>query len=306
MTAALYQKSARTFGGTGAPHRPVHTLQPSTCGECGHIIGWKADSDPIHAVPGTCGCGATLAPFVYRCDKCIAAADERATAERLARLAGYAPEPVVADDGGEDEDKREERRGENPDYLAAKQYAARYEGNFTFMLDMKLRVTGPRRVKGPLTPGQVAAVLRCKTSDEERAARTVTRTEERVRNQTGRDLTALPVGRTYAAVDNDSGSVTFLILDRPAAGSKWSGWVFVKQQVGGEETRLGAQRPGETYVGQWANLIDKVLADPTAAVARYGLELGICGVCARVLTNEESRELGIGPVCRAKLEGGYR
>jgi hypothetical protein len=38
-----------------------------------------------------------------------------------------------------------------------------------------------------------------------------------------------------------------------------------------------------------------------AAAMRYGKELGRCGVCDMPLTNEESRELGIGPVCRAKL-----
>lgn len=43
-----------------------------------------------------------------------------------------------------------------------------------------------------------------------------------------------------------------------------------------------------------------IAADPAAAAKRYGHELGICGVCSRTLTNEISRELGIGPVCRAR------
>jgi hypothetical protein len=103
-------------------------------------------------------------------------------------------------------------------------------------------------------------------------------------------------------VDNDSGGLTFLIFDQPKVG-KWAGWVFVKQQQGPNEVRLGAQRPGQSYVGQWANLIDKVLDDPKAAVVRYGKELGVCGVCALPLTNEESRQDGIGPVCKARMEG---
>ena len=42
-------------------------------------------------------------------------------------------------------------------------------------------------------------------------------------------------------------------------------------------------------------------ADVVEAVKRFGLERGVCGVCNRGLTNEESRALGIGPVCLAKL-----
>ena len=188
----------------------------------------------------------------------------------------------------------------NPEYREAKEYAASYTGTFEFMLDMKARVTGPKGPggRGPLSERQVQAILKCKRAE-------VQRTQKREREQTGRNLTVLPEGRTYAAVDNDEGGVTFLIIDRPKSGTKWEGWVFVKQQVSDDERRLGSQRPGETYTGQWANLIDKVLADPTAAVARYGLELGKCGVCGRTLTNETSRVQGIGPVCLSKLESGY-
>jgi hypothetical protein len=41
-------------------------------------------------------------------------------------------------------------------------------------------------------------------------------------------------------------------------------------------------------------------ADPKVAMLRYGQELGQCGHCYRTLTNDESRAVGIGPVCRAK------
>lgn len=57
-------------------------------------------------------------------------------------------------------------------------------------------------------------------------------------------------------------------------------------------------------VADWAKkrlLIEKIAADPEAASRRYGKELGKCGVCGRTLTNDLSRELGIGPVCRSRL-----
>jgi hypothetical protein len=43
-----------------------------------------------------------------------------------------------------------------------------------------------------------------------------------------------------------------------------------------------------------------IAANPKEAALRYGRELGVCGVCSRTLTNEVSRSLGIGPVCRAR------
>lgn len=188
----------------------------------------------------------------------------------------------------------------NPAYAEAKAYASTYSGTFQFMLDMKARVNGPKKGYGAstrLTDGMVAAILRCKANDE----RKVERPEPK---QTGRNLMDLPNGRTRACVENESGSLTFLLIDViKDPKSKWNGWAFVKQQTGPDETRIGSQRPGQTYVGQWAVLIDKVLADPMAAVVRYGNELGHCGVCGLPLTNEESREAGIGPVCRAKIKG---
>lgn len=177
-----------------------------------------------------------------------------------------------------------------------------YTGRFPFILDLRAR-RGWGTKWYSLSERQVDAVLRVKANENKPA---------KVREQTGRDLTVLPYGRTHAAVENGEGGVTFFIFDRPEVldrnkqPNKWHGWVFVKQFIGGigEGQRLGSQRPGETYTGQWANLVDKVIADPMAAVKRFGHELGICGVCALPLTNEESRREGIGPVCRGRMESG--
>jgi hypothetical protein len=50
-----------------------------------------------------------------------------------------------------------------------------------------------------------------------------------------------------------------------------------------------------------AKVLDAVKADPKAASVLYGLKLGQCGVCGRTLTNQESRDIGIGPICRDKM-----
>jgi hypothetical protein len=47
-------------------------------------------------------------------------------------------------------------------------------------------------------------------------------------------------------------------------------------------------------------IIDKIAADPEGASKRYGRELGQCGVCGRILTDEISRAEGIGPICAAR------
>jgi hypothetical protein len=44
-------------------------------------------------------------------------------------------------------------------------------------------------------------------------------------------------------------------------------------------------------------IITKILVDPAEASRTYGRELGKCGVCNRTLTDEHSREHGIGPIC---------
>ena len=41
-------------------------------------------------------------------------------------------------------------------------------------------------------------------------------------------------------------------------------------------------------------------ADPLAAAVAYGHQTGACSCCGRKLTNKESVELGIGPICRDK------
>lgn len=71
---------------------------------------------------------------------------------------------------------------------------------------------------------------------------------------------------------------------------------FFVVQVG---ERVAEQRGGDLYpLGgkDRAEALDAIRADP-AARARYGREIGSCGVCGRALTNGESRALGIGPVC---------
>jgi hypothetical protein len=173
-----------------------------------------------------------------------------------------------------------------------REYARSYSGTFDFMNAMKQRVE-----RGwPLTPGMVGAIERCRQRDNAQHALFVGAPSNK---PTGLDLSVLPGGSTYHAVKNSEGTLTFLRVDNVnKSSSRWFKWIFVKHLIGGDrEDRIGKQRPGDSYVGTMVGMLGKVLHDPEASMARYGIEFGHCGRCGRSLTDEESRTRGIGPEC---------
>lgn len=111
-------------------------------------------------------------------------------------------------------------------------------------------------------------------------------------------LPDVPAGR-YAITGQDD-STDFYKVDRPEEG-KWAGYTFVKLLVasGGFGDDLSEQR---VSFAQIRSVLERILEDgPEKAMKRYGHELGECGHCGRTLTNPESIELGIGPVCAGKM-----
>lgn len=109
-----------------------------------------------------------------------------------------------------------------------------------------------------------------------------------------------PPGRYAILVprDADLGKTDDLVtkfykVDTPDEDSRWFGYVFVKVQAGDELYPVK---------GEAAQVVlRKIAEDPEAAMLLYGREIGKCGHCGRTLTNEESREAGIGPICRGKV-----
>jgi len=102
----------------------------------------------------------------------------------------------------------------------------------------------------------------------------------------------VPEGR-YAITGND-GATKFYKVDRPTEG-RWAGYTFVKVQAGDEMHSLRQKNARLTVLAAIAE------AGVEAAMLRYGRELGHCGHCGRTLTNPESLEAGIGPICRGKM-----
>lgn len=101
----------------------------------------------------------------------------------------------------------------------------------------------------------------------------------------------IPDGR-YAITFNN-GVTRFFKVNTPVTG-RWAGRTFLEIQAGDDTF------PVKDYAKRTAVLAN-IAADPAKASAHYGHKIGACGVCGRTLTNEESRAVGIGPVCAAKF-----
>jgi hypothetical protein len=102
--------------------------------------------------------------------------------------------------------------------------------------------------------------------------------------------TAIPAGRY--ALEFDEG-VRFFLVDKPTQG-KWAGYTFVNEQSG--DNRIPVKdRDYRTMI------IHRIEEDPKGAAIRYGRELGVCSICGHTLTDPDSIENGIGPVCATKF-----
>jgi len=99
----------------------------------------------------------------------------------------------------------------------------------------------------------------------------------------------VPAGR-YAYIAED-GRTVFVKVDRPTEG-QWAGRTFVKLQLSDSYERM----PRVIQQAVLRRITDQGIKE---CAVRYGHELGVCGVCGRSLTNEASREAGIGPKCAA-------
>lgn len=164
-------------------------------------------------------------------------------------------------------------------------------------------------IKDLIDQKQVAGKAQLKESAEglskHTASRWIERLKELPREHAAKQATGgavqtikseVPQGRY--AVTGDDGSTDFYRVDRPTEG-KWAGYIFVKLGLGGPH---GEPRWERIPLRNVQTILNKIEKDgPKEAMLRYGKELGHCGHCGRTLTNPESIEAGIGPVCRGKM-----
>ena len=108
------------------------------------------------------------------------------------------------------------------------------------------------------------------------------------------DRPDVPAGRYALRDDNGkTNNVRFYKVDCPTEG-RWAGWTFLSVQASDD---LFPIKDRATK----AHILRRIAEDPQAAMLLYGKEIGKCGHCGRTLTNDESRERGIGPVCAGRM-----
>ncbi len=97
----------------------------------------------------------------------------------------------------------------------------------------------------------------------------------------------------------------FWKVEKPETG-KWDGYVFVKRVIGGHDDANIPRGSKKKVKSQRIERVTQMAAlqaifdyGPDKAHELFGTELKYCRVCGIHLTDELSRELGIGPVCRA-------
>lgn len=83
--------------------------------------------------------------------------------------------------------------------------------------------------------------------------------------------------------------------------SRNAGAIYVK--AGGEyqgKIAGGTFIPARECADTTPSNLLAIAADPRGSAIDYGRETGICACCGRTLTNKESIDLGIGPICADK------
>lgn len=73
------------------------------------------------------------------------------------------------------------------------------------------------------------------------------------------------------------------------------------RRIGSIKSDGSASAEPEISLDDLLELLQEFNQNPTYAFERYGRETGTCGVCDRTLTNPESIERGIGPICARKI-----
>lgn len=157
-------------------------------------------------------------------------------------------------------------------------FIASYTGKFGLILDLRAnRAWGTKHFR--MSDKQVAAVLASKQRDIEWAAK-----------NPPREVTiAAPVGVGDGFYKRDG------VIFKVQVAVHGSGRPYAKQLVVADGSASWEYAPGMVRVLQPE---DKLTLEQAA---EFGRLYGICAICAAPLTNEESIEAGIGPVCRGKI-----
>jgi len=164
---------------------------------------------------------------------------------------------------------------------------------------------------GSLTDGQIAAARKCIAKLEAAKAKFAVARENAPKVSTNKLEQAFAKANKAAArpgmigvwvrpISMKSGDVAMTFSN---GTNQWAGKIFVKKVDG---TKLGHIENGK-FVRKFAcddaaevAVVD-CCNDPEKAAVAFGKAFGACAICHRTLTNPESIERGIGPICAEKF-----
>lgn len=170
---------------------------------------------------------------------------------------------------------------------------------------------------GDLTDAQLDACKRGVERAKSWKAERETKAVERVANAPTVDVTvieeAFKVARERAARPGQAGTFTKPLMLKAgdvslsffpgSIGSKWEGMLFAKTV---DDKKLGHIKDGKFIARFECTPVeqDAVLAcasQPKEALLAYAKAWKRCGICSRLLLNDESIARGIGPICASKF-----
>lgn len=160
---------------------------------------------------------------------------------------------------------------------------------------------------GQLTERQHATVTHLRLADEERARTRAAEKALREANAPVIDLAKIEEAFSTAQANGIKRPKlrldTFKFSLAPASGRN-AGAIYVvdadSDQYLGKIAGAKFHRVRECSNDQEQRIV-AVAADPRAAAIAYGMRTGNCCICGRELTNAESVELGIGPICAGRM-----
>jgi hypothetical protein len=154
---------------------------------------------------------------------------------------------------------------------------------------------------GSLTEKQLAAVQKCVAKDVERNTERAARVEAAPQV----DISKIEVSFANAMAKGIKRPklrlAEFKFSPAPATGNN-AGAIYIKAG----ETYLGKIAGGKLFKSRECDesteaSILVAAADPEAAAIAYGRKFGQCAICSRELSNQESIDRGIGPICAEKF-----
>lgn len=159
---------------------------------------------------------------------------------------------------------------------------------------------------GHLTENQIAAVRKCIANDAERAAKFAAEREARTANAPTVSCESIETALRTATgngLKSPKLRLAGFVFSLAKASSKNAGAIYVKTSGG---DYLGKVMGGkflavrECGAEREAQVVE-VASQPADAAIAYGRRTGSCACCGRELTDPESIERGIGPICATKF-----